>query len=411
MRLRLESFPGPQRMALLCVLTAAALAAGCSKPVERVEPVRAVRTQVLSESGGLIDREFAAEIKARTESRLSFRVGGKVMQRQVELGQAVRAGQPLAQLDTTDLRLTASAAQASVNVAQVQLAQAQADFKRFSDLKAQGFISQAELDRHLTALKAAEAGLAQARAQSGVQGNQTSYGTLVAPGNGVITQVLAEPGQNVAPGEPVLVLAADGPRDAVFAIPEDMGPAIRPLVGKAGAVKMKRWGQDQWVPATLREMAASADPVSRTLLVKADVGQAGVALGQTATIALSVSPRVRGGVHLPLHALVENQGRSMVWVLDPKTMTVSQQQVITAEVNGNIIQVAAGLKPGQEVVTAGVHVLQPGQKVTRLVDPAAEHEKAEKAARAAAAGLIASAAAAADAAKAEQAVQASQAAR
>jgi saccharopine dehydrogenase-like NADP-dependent oxidoreductase len=136
-----------------------------------------------------------------------------------------------------------------------------------------------------------------------------------------------------------------------------------------------------------------------------------VALGQTATIALSVSPRVRGGVHLPLHALVENQGRSMVWVLDPKTMTVSQQQVITAEVNGNIIQVAAGLKPGQEVVTAGVHVLQPGQKVTRLVDPAAEHEKAEKAARAAAAGLIASAAAAADAAKAEQAAQASQAAR
>ncbi|TBO32596.1 efflux RND transporter periplasmic adaptor subunit [Aquabacterium lacunae] len=410
MRLRFETLPRSRKAVMWLSLISLGLA-GCSKPVERVEPIRAVRTVVLADAGGLIDREFAAEIKARTESRLSFRVGGKITQRQVALGQAVKAGQALAQLDTTDLRLTASAAQASVNVAQVQLAQAQADFKRFSDLKAQGFISQAELDRHLTALKAAEAGLAQARAQSGVQGNQTAYGTLSAPANGVITQVLGEPGQNVAPGEPVLVFAADGPRDAVFAIPEDMGPAVRPLVGKAGAVKMKRWGQDQWVPVTLREMAAAADPVSRTLLVKADVGQADVALGQTATIALSVAPRVRAGVHLPLHALVESQGRSSVWVLDPKTMTVSQQQVITAEVNGNIIQVSAGLKPGQEVVTAGVHVLQPGQKVKRLIDPAAEHAKAEKAARVAAAGLIASATEAADAAKAEQAAQASQAAR
>lgn len=356
----------------LTLLIATLLGTGlvaCSKPPAAEEPIRAVRTLVLQDAGGLIDREFSAEIRARTESKLSFRVGGKITQRAVELGQTVRAGQVLAQLDTTDLRLNTDAARAGVTVAQVQLQQAQADFKRFSDLRAQGFISQAELDRHLTNLKAAEAGLAQARAQLGVQGNQAAYGALTATASGVVTQVTAEPGQNVMAGEPVVTVAIDGPRDAVFAIPEDMGNAVRPLVGKAGAVKMRRWGSEQWVPVTLREMAAAADPVSRTLLVKADVGAAEVTLGQTASIALSIAPRVRDGVHLPLHALVELQGRSAVWLLDAASMTVKPHPVVTSEVNGNIVHVAAGLKPGQEVVTAGVHVLTPGQKVKRLLEP------------------------------------------
>jgi multidrug efflux system membrane fusion protein len=365
-------FPASSPRWALLIASVSLLALGaCSKPPEVETPVRAVRTLVLKDAGGLIDREFSGEVKARTETRLSFRVGGKVTQRLVELGQPVRAGQALALLDATDLRLSQDAARAGLAAAQVQVNQAQADFKRFQDLRAQGFISQAELERHQTTLKAAEASAAQARAQLSVQGNQAAYSSLNSTAAGVVTLVSVEPGQVVNPGEPVLTVAHDGPRDVVFAIPEDMGNAVRPLVGKMNAIKARRWGTEVWVPATIREMAAAADPASRTLLVKADVGRADVSLGQTASVAISVAPRIQAGVHVPLQALVEFQGRSAVWVLDSASMTVKQQPVSTGEVNGNVVLVASGIKPGQEIVTAGVHVLTSGQKVRRLLDASA----------------------------------------
>jgi multidrug efflux system membrane fusion protein len=359
------------RWALLIASVSLLTLSACSKPPEAEAPVRAVRTLVLKDAGGLIDREFSGEVKARTETRLSFRVGGKVMQRLVELGQPVRAGQALVLLDATDLRLSQDAARAGLAAAQVQVNQAQADFKRFQELRAQGFISQAELERHQTTLKAAEASAAQARAQLSVQGNQAAYSSLNATAAGVVTLVTVEPGQVVNPGEAVLTVAHDGPRDVVFAIPEDMGNAVRPLVGKMNAIKARRWGTEVWVPATIREMAAAADPASRTLLVKADVGRADVSLGQTASVAISVAPRIQAGVHVPLQALVELQGRSAVWVLDGASMTVKQQPVVTGDVNGNVVLVASGIKPGQEIVTAGVHVLTSGQKVRRLLDASA----------------------------------------
>jgi RND family efflux transporter MFP subunit len=344
-----------------------AVLVGCQPAKAPESPVRAVRTLVISETGGTLDREFSGDIRARTETRLSFRVPGKITARQVELGQSVRPGQTLAQLDATDLRLNQQAAQAGLAAAEATAVQAAADLKRFQDLRAQGFISAAELDRHQTNNQNAQAQLTQARAQAGVQGNQAAYGTLTAGAAGVITSVDAEPGQVVAAGQPVVTLAHDGPRDVVFSVPEDMGPTVRPLVGKGGALKVRRWGSEQWVPATIREMAAATDPTTRTFLVKADVNRLDAALGQTATVALAVPSRLQGGgVHLPLNALVEQGGKSAVWILDPKAMTVSRQLVTTAEVNGNIVLVASGLRPGQEVVTAGVHVLTQGQKVRRL---------------------------------------------
>jgi membrane fusion protein, multidrug efflux system len=354
-------------LAFAGVASLMAVLVGCQPAKAPESPVRAVRTLVISETGGTLDREFSGDIRARTETRLSFRVPGKITARQVELGQSVRPGQTLAQLDATDLRLNQQAAQAGLAAAEATAVQAAADLKRFQDLRAQGFISAAELDRHQTNNKNAQAQLTQARAQSSVQGNQAAYGTLTAGAAGVITSVDAEPGQVVAAGQPVVTLAHDGPRDVVFSVPEDMGPTVRPLVGKGGALKVRRWGSEQWVPATIREMAAATDPTTRTFLVKADVNRLDAALGQTATVALAVPSRLQGGgVHLPLNALVEQGGKSAVWILDPKAMTVSRQLVITAEVNGNIVLVASGLRPGQEVVTAGVHVLTQGQKVRRL---------------------------------------------
>jgi len=342
------------------------LLGACSKQAALPEPVRAVRTLIVTETGGVMEREFSADIRARTESRLGFRVPGKVSRRLVESGQPVRAGQVLAQLDPQDLRLQQDVARAGLAAAEANAMQAASDLKRFTELKAKGFISDAELERRSTAQRAAEASLRQARAQAGVQGNQTSYAALAADASGVITAVDLEPGQVVNAGMPVLTLAHDGPRDAVFSVPEDLGQTMRPLVGKPGAIKARRWGSTEWVPATVREVAAAADPVTRTYLVKADLGKAvGFDLGQSASVAFNTPLRVAGGVRVPLHALTERGGQSTVWVLDGQSMTVKPQPVITAEITGNIVLIARGLAVGQEIVTAGAHTLSPGQKVRR----------------------------------------------
>lgn len=335
---------------------------GCSRPEAPADPVRAVRTQVVADGTQVASHEYAAEIRARTESRLGFRVGGKLQSRAVNLGDPVRPGQVLAQLDGQDLRLGQDAARAALSAAQTQLDQASADFKRFKELRDQGFIGAAELERRETAVKAARAQWEQARAQLAVQGNQASYASLVADAAGVVTGVEAEPGQVVAAGAPVVRLAHDGPRDAVFSVPEDRVGAIRALLGKAGGVRLLPWGSQDAVPATVREVAAAADPATRTFLVKADTGKAPVRLGQTASVRVDAPP-VDGAIRLPLAAVVESQGRSMVWLFDRTSMTVRQQPVTVAGADGNQVLIAQGLKPGDEVVTAGTHVLTPGQKV------------------------------------------------
>jgi len=351
-------------MRTLTVLFLAGSLAACSKPAPVPEPVRAVRTMTVgTETAGGV-HEFAAEVKARTESRLGFRVGGKLVQRPVNLGDTVKAGQVLAQLDPQDLRLGQDAARAALSSAQANHDQTAADFKRFKELRDQGFISAAELERRETALKAARAQLDQARAQAGVQINQAAYATLLADAPGVITGVDAEPGAVVGPGTPVLRLAHEGPRDVVFAVPEDQVDGLRALAATQGSLRVRLWGDSrEWLPAKVREVAAAADPVTRTFLVKADIGRTAAArLGQTAVVQMDL-PRTVGVAKLPLTAVTELQGKTSVWLVDKTSMTVRPQAVQVAGAEGNTVLVSGGLTPGQVVVTAGVHVLTPGQKV------------------------------------------------
>lgn len=353
------------------LLAGLAVLAACSKPEPAPAPVRAVRTlTVAPQSAGGV-QEYAGEVRARTESRLGFRVGGKIVRRDADLGDNVKAGQLLAQLDPQDLRLGQEAAKAALSAAQVNHDQAAADFKRFKELRDQGFISSAELERRETALKAALAQLEQARAQSSVQGNQAAYASLLADAKGVITAVEAEPGMVVAAGTPVLRLAHDGPRDVVFAVPEDKLALIRQLAAVPGRFSVKLWGDDGTaLPASIREISAAADPVTRTFLVKADVGKAPVKLGQTATVRVEL-PQTAGVTKLPLTALKEEQGRSIVWLVDRQSMTVRAQAVQVAGADGNDAVITGGLQAGQVVVTAGVHVLNPGQTVKFYVEPGA----------------------------------------
>lgn len=358
------------RYALIVALAGVTALAACSKTETAPDPVRAVRTVTISPqtAGGVY--EYAGEVRSRTESRLSFRVGGKMLKRLVDIGDTVKAGQVLAQLDPQDLRLGQDAARATVAMAQASYDQNAADFKRYKDLHDQGFIGQAELDRRDMAMKTSRAQLDQAKAQSNVQGNQASYAVLVADASGVITGVDVEPGMVVAAGAPVLRLAHDGARDVVFSVPEDKVALVKAMAAQPGRFSVRLWGADaQPLPATIREISAAADPVTRTFLIKADIGnKTAVRLGQTTTVAMQL-PQTEGVTKLPLSALREEQGKSAVWLVDRGNMTVKSQFVTLAGADGNEAVISAGLSPGQVVVTAGVHVLNPGQKVKFYVDP------------------------------------------
>lgn len=336
---------------------------GCSRGQAPSEPVRAVKVITVTASGMEARHEFSGEVKARVESRLGFRVAGKITQRAAEMGQHVKAGTVLAQLDPQDYRLAADAARAQVAAAATNRDLAAADYKRFVTLREQNFISGAELERRETALKAAQAQLEQAQAQLASQGNQARYTNLVADVSGVVTAVEAEPGQVVAAGTPVVRIAADGPRDVVFSVPEDKIVALR----TGTPVNVRLWASQSLLQGRVREVAASADPVTRTYPVKVSLETTTPPpLGATVTVLPQLAAQAAGTqvIKIPTSALRQEGKGTAVWVLDRATMTVKSQTVQVATADGNDAVIAAGLQPGMVIVAAGVHVLAPGQKVS-----------------------------------------------
>ncbi len=350
----------------VCAATAAALLSACSKPAPPPEPVRAVKLLTVGVQPLQAQHEYAGEVRARTESSLGFRVGGKIARRPAELGQRVRADQLLAELDPQDYKLAAQAAQAQVAAAQTQRDLAAADAKRYGALKEQNFISGAELERRQATLRSAQASLEQARAQSSTQGNQAAYTRLLADVAGVVTAVEAQPGQVVSAGTPVVRIAVDGARDVVFAVPEDQVAQLAP----GQPVQVRLWAGQALLSGQVREVAASADPVTRTYAVKVAIDSAGTTpppLGATAYVALGTTKGNSGpvqAIHLPTSALMRQGQGTAVWVYEPDSGTVRAQPVQLAGADGNAAVVASGLVPGMQVVAAGVHVLSPGQKVT-----------------------------------------------
>ncbi len=345
------------------------LLGGCSKPAPPQEPVRAVRIMTVGASAFSSGYEYAGEVRAQTESRLGFRVGGKIIKRPAELGQRVKAGQTLAQLDPQDYKLAADAARAQLRAVATHRDLAAADYKRYKELKDQNFISSAELERRDNTLKAAQAQYEQAQSQLAVQGNQAAYASLVADVAGVVTAIEAEPGQVVTAGAPVVRIAADGARDVVFSVPEDKVTSFKPGM----PVKVRLWtqsAQDNQLSAVVREVGASADPATRTYQIKVALSAKDSAppLGST----VYVLPQGLGGsgteglqvIKVPTSALWRDGNTSAVWVLDKASMTVKPQAVQIATADGNDAVIAAGLQPGMLVVSAGVHVLSPGQKVS-----------------------------------------------
>jgi RND family efflux transporter MFP subunit len=345
--------------ALFAVLALAA----CSKAPVAAEDVRPVRTLTVSPRAASAAVDFAGEVRPRVETRAGFQVAGRITQRLVDVGQAVRQGQSLATIDPQDYRLAAEASEAARTSAQVDRDQQRADYRRFEDLQAKGFISQAELDRRKASLDAAEARYAQAVANARVTGNQTGYATLRAPHDAVVTAIDAEVGQVVAAGQSVIRLAQTGEKEVLIGIPEQQLAALK----GATEISVRLWSGGAPIKGRLRELSPVADPATRTFPARIGLVDppAAVALGMTATVSFAI-PLPQPVITVPLQALIVEAGATHAWRYDAATGTVQRTRVRVGNVAGNEIVVAEGLQAGDVVVTAGAHQLKEGQKVRLL---------------------------------------------
>ena len=348
------------------LLTGAFLLVGCSKQAPKAPDVRPVRTMTVTSEQGAGTAEFSGDVRPRIESRLGFRVPGKIVARLVDVGATVKKGQVLARLDPTDLALAQQSAQAQLSAAKTDRDLAAADLKRYSELFAKGFISAAEQQRHQANYDGAQARYDQAAAGYRNQSNQAGYATLEADADGVVTGVDAEVGQVVSAGQPVVRVAQTAEKEVVVGIPEDQVDTLR----KSPEVSVKLWAdQSRSIPAKVREIAPAADPLTRTYTVKISIPNppADLKLGMTA-VATFVRPGAGGdtggmGVRVPITALLQEQGKSVVWLYDAASQTVKPVPVTVGAPRDNVLLVTSGLQPGQTIVTAGVHLLKAGQKV------------------------------------------------
>jgi multidrug efflux system membrane fusion protein len=344
-------------MKTLIAFVVVALAAGCAKPETKPETLRPVRTTVLAESGA--DQwVLSGDVRARYETRLSFRLAGQMLTRHVEVGQRVRAGQAVAVLDGRDARLAESSARAQLAQAESQAALAEADFRRFAELRAKSFISQAEYDRRAAQAQQAREQAAAARAQAAQAANQVTYTVLTAPHAGVITALEAEAGQVVNAGQTVARLARPEELEIAVNVPEHRLEAFR----QANTYEIRMWSApDKAYRGRLRELSPVADPASRTYAARISLQgeDRALAIGMTAELRVQAD----GGSlpRLPLGAVFHRDGRPAVWVVEGDRVRL--QEIVAGEMQENSVAVVAGLRAGQRVVTAGVNRLSEGQRV------------------------------------------------
>lgn len=337
----------------------AALAA-CSKEAPPPPPPPSVLVQTVADGAGERLRVFTGEVVPRHASDLGFRVGGKLIERRVDVGDAVSKGQVLAKLDGTDMKLNVSAARAQVAAAKSDLDLARAELKRVETLLSQNFVSDSAVDSQRTSMEAAAARLRQARAQLELAENQTGYTSLQANADGVVTAVHAEVGQVMAAGSPVVTLAREGDREVRINVPEGIQDKLTPE--RPAQVRLWSEGEKQFV-GQVREVAPAADAVTRTyaVKVKVDAPLAQMPLGATATVMFDGGELA--GVRVPLRAVGKLDDQPVAWVFDEGAGTVSPVPVKVLRYDEDGAVVSDGLLPGMKVVVAGIHLLQSGQQV------------------------------------------------
>lgn len=369
----------PHAITARAVLLGALIAiAACDKKQESAPQPRLVNVVRVSVDAADGDVAYSGEVRARYETNLSFRVAGKIVARNVEVGSTVRAGAVLARLDPEDQQLNTRSAQSQLEAAKSEFEQTRAELERYTDLLKKNFISQAEYDRRLNAYNVAKARLEQAEAQLSVSKNQAGYTELVADHGGVVTAILAEVGQVVAAGQTVMKLARTDEKEVVISIPENRLAELN----AARDISTTLWADpSKTYRGRLREVSPSADPVTRTYAARISILDANpaVSLGMTANVYLKGIQR-GATMLLPATALFQDDGKAAVWVVDPGS---SQVKLVPVEIGGYLedkVAILSGLKPGDIVVRAGVHKLFAGEKV-RIAGDGVTGTAAEKAAR------------------------------
>ncbi|WP_082548188.1 efflux RND transporter periplasmic adaptor subunit [Massilia sp. Root335] len=358
---------------VLSLTLAAALLAGCSRNDAPPEDVRPVRALTLATGTVGTSAEFSGDVRPRYESRLGFRVGGKISARKVDVGTVVKRGQVLMQLDPQDLRLGQAQAQANLRAAQTNYDLARADLKRYQDLRSQNFVAQAVLDQKLAAAHSAQATVEAARAALREQANQTGYASLESDTDGVVTGIDAEVGQVVQAGTPVVRVARTDEKEVVIGVPEDQVDELRHV----STVKVRLWADpNRSIDGKIREVSPVADPATRTYTVKVSIpARDDIRLGMTAVVRLAQAGGGGSAIKVPLSALYQNKGATSVWLIENGAVRLVPVQV--GGVDGNDVLLAGGVKPGQTIVTAGVNLLKPGQKVKVLAADVARRGDAE----------------------------------
>lgn len=339
---------------------------GCGRQsVPAVEEVpRPVRNITVAASPVNVQWSLAGEVKPRVEVRYGFRVGGRMIERKVEIGDRIEAGQVLARLDPQDLTPALDAQRAQQEALRTELALARAELARAERLRAGNFVSDANVERQRATVDAAVARLQAATAQVDQARNAVAYQLLKADSAGIVTAVDAEAGQVVAVGQTVVRIARAGDAEIQVNIPEQDLDRAR----SAGSWTVTLAGVPgrQW-QASLRELSPAADPASRTyaarLSLAGDTGPVALGMSATATVRDSAPSRIQ----VPITALHSRDGQAKVWIVDPATSRVRAQPITTGTILDDAVVVQEGLAGGETIVTAGANLLREGQQV-RLAD-------------------------------------------
>jgi RND family efflux transporter MFP subunit len=374
-----HGIPGRSVVRIAAALILIAGLAACGKEEAKAPEARLVNVVRVHPGSGSSEVAYSGDVRARYETNLSFRVAGKIVARNVEVGTVVRAGEVLARLDPEDQKLNAQSAQSQLAAAQSEYDQIKSELERYADLYKKEFISKADYDRRVSSFNVAQARLEQAKAQLSVTRNQTGYTALAADHAGVVTAIQAEVGQVVAAGQIVMKLARTDDKEVVISIPENR---LSELSGSKD-ITITLWAY----PAAkyrgkVREVSPSADPVTRTYAAKISVldPDSAMKLGMTANVYLKGVQR-NASAMLPATALFQDNGKAAVWVVDPAGSTVKLIPVEVGEYIEDKVAITGGLKQGDVVVRAGVHKLFEGEKVRIAEVPSADGEPAREAAK------------------------------
>ena len=346
------------------MIALAALAAGCSREPETVLPdIRPVRT-ITVEKQDLGDTvQLTGHVRARDEASLGFRIGGRMIERLVNLGDRVQAGQTIAKLEPLDELNALRSAQAALNSANGIVTRTRNDFERQQTLLRQGHTTRVRFDQAQQELQTAESKVKDAQAQLQIAQDRVSFTELKADAPGVITAVAAEPGEVVQAGRTIVQVARDGGRDAVFDVPAGI---LRAAPGDTEVTVSL--ADDPRVQATgsVREVAPQADPVTRNFQVKVGLENPPAAMRLGSTVTGNARLQSAPVIAVPASALTKYDNKPAVWVVDKSANTVAIRNVEVKRHEPSSVVISDGLDNGDIVVTAGVQALYPGRKVRLL---------------------------------------------